>query len=204
MPGGLVVSGVTTTSLPPCLPMVTWKFRWSFPALLAWKGLSDVDRLGTVAGVPTFITGLQLEGWIVFSASKSALLSASSLEYVGSAAIHVDTASVGWLVSRSAALSAAWTRFLTGVEGSSWLVKSVTSTTLSDLIARSIVLCEILQSKVTKNLTCSESGILFLRKIPGSGICANSSSLGYALKRWHVLSFSATLNIGVAKSNFGM
>ena len=54
-----------------------------------------MDRLGTVAGVPTFITGLQLEGWSVFSASKSALLSASSLEYVGRAAIHVDAASVG-------------------------------------------------------------------------------------------------------------
>ena len=107
MPGGLVVSGVTTTSRPPFMPMVTWKFRWSFPALLAWKGLSDVDRLGTVAGVPTFIIGLQFKGWIVFSVSKSACRSVSSLEYVGRAAIHVDTASVGWLVSRSAALSAA-------------------------------------------------------------------------------------------------
>ena len=57
---------------------------------------------------------------------------------------------------------------------------------------------------MTKNLTCSESGILFLRKIPGSGICAKSSSLGYALKRWHDLSFIAILNIGAAKSNFGM
>ncbi len=110
------MSGVTTTSRPPFMPIVTWKFLWSFPALLAWNGVSDVDRLGNVAGAPAFISGLQSKGWRSFPDSKAVFHSVSSLEYVGRAAIHAAAASVGWLVSRNAALSAACRRFIAGVE----------------------------------------------------------------------------------------